>query len=94
MGPTVAARPACWIPSFAVPKPQSVATRGTPTVRSMAVDLTQLTQTEQAVADTLRGWGAGLDNEQKFWWADWTNMIRDTITAMRTGDPVMYEDDK
>lgn len=58
----------------------------------MAVDLTQLTQTEQAVADTLRGWGAELDNEQKFWWADWTSMIRDTITAMRTGDPVMYED--
>lgn len=73
---------------------QSVATRGRPTVRSMAVDLTQLTQTEQAVADTLRGLGAELDNEQKFWWADWTNMIRDTITAMRTGDPVMYEDKK
>lgn len=93
MGPTAAARPACWIPDLAVPKPQSVALRGTPTVRSMAVDLTQLTRTEQAVADTLRGWGAELDNEQKFWWADWTNMIRDTITAMRTGDPVMYEDD-
>ena len=62
--------------------------------RSMAAGLTQLTSTEQAVADTLRGWGAERDNEQKFWWADWTNMIRDTITAMRPGDPVMYEDDK
>lgn len=57
----------------------------------MAVDLTQLTSREQAVADTLRGWGAELDTEQKFWWADWTNMIRERITAMRTGEPVTYD---
>lgn len=59
----------------------------------MAVDLTQLTLTEQAPADTLRGWGIELDDE-KLWWADWTNMIRDTITAMRTGEPVTYEDNE
>ena len=54
----------------------------------------QLTSTERAVADTLCGWGDELDNDQKFWWADWMNLVRDTITAMRTGDPVIYEDDE
>lgn len=59
----------------------------------MVVDLAQLRSTEQAAADTLRGWGIELDDDEKFWCADWTNTIRDAITAMRTGEPVTYEDD-
>lgn len=53
----------------------------------MGVNLTTLSPGEEAVAKTLRGWGAELDNEQKFWWADWMGMIRDVVTAMRTGEP-------
>ena len=46
-------------------------------------------QIEAAVEQTLVGWGAELDAGQKFWWMDWNRMIRDAITAMRTGDPVL-----
>lgn len=38
------------------------------------------------------GWGAELDAGQKFWWMDWNRMIRDAITAMRTGEPALYDD--
>jgi hypothetical protein len=37
---------------------------------------------------------AELDVGQKFWWMDWNRMIRDAITAMRTGEPVLYDDDE
>lgn len=57
------------------------------------VDLTKLSPDEEAVAKTLRGWGAELDNDEKFWWADWSKMIRDVVTAMRTSEPVLYDDD-
>jgi len=30
---------------------------------------------------------------RKFWWGDWTKMIGDAITAVRTGEPVLYPDD-
>ena len=36
---------------------------------------------------------AELDAGQKFWWMDWNRMIRDPITAMRTGEPVLYDDE-
>jgi hypothetical protein len=49
-------------------------------------------QIEAAVERTLVGWGAELDVGQKFWWMDWNRMIRDVITAMRTGEPVLYDD--
>ena len=49
---------------------------------------------EAAVEQTLVGWGAELDAGQKFWWMDWNRMIRDAITAMRTGEPVLYDDDE
>ena len=49
-------------------------------------------QIEAAVEQTLVGWGAELDAGQKFWWMDWNRMIRDAITAMRTGEPVLYDD--
>ena len=58
------------------------------------IDLTRLSPAEEAVAKTLGGWGAELDTDQKFWWGDWTRMIRDVVTAMRTGEPVLYDDDK
>lgn len=51
-------------------------------------------QIEAAVERTLVGWGAELDAGQKFWWMDWNRMIRDAITAMRTGEPVLYDDDE
>jgi len=47
-------------------------------------------QIEDALAQTLRGWGAELDDGRKFWWGDWTKMIGDAITAVRTGEPVLY----
>lgn len=34
-----------------------------------------------------------MDPGEKFWWADWMNMIRDVIKAMRTGGPVLYDDE-
>jgi hypothetical protein len=49
-------------------------------------------QIEAAVEQTLVVWGAELDAGQKFWWMDWNRMIRDAITAMRTGEPVLYDD--
>ncbi|HEV2071183.1 MAG TPA: hypothetical protein VGR26_15445 [Acidimicrobiales bacterium] len=30
----------------------------------------------------------------KFWWADWTKLIGDAITTVRTGEPVLYPDDE
>ena len=45
---------------------------------------------EAAVRQTLVDWGAELDAGQKFSWMDWNRMIRDAITAMRTGEPVLY----
>lgn len=60
----------------------------------MLVDLTKLSPAEEAVAKTLSGWGAELDNDEKFWWMNWSMMIRDVVTAMRTGEPVLYDDDE
>ena len=60
---------------------------GTPGAPSQA-------QIEAAVERTLVGWGAELDAGQKFWRMDWNRMIRDAITAMRTGEPVLYDDDE
>ena len=51
-------------------------------------------QIEAAVEQTLVGWGAELDAGQKFWWMDWNRVIRDAITALRTGEPVLYDDDE
>jgi len=51
-------------------------------------------QIEAAVERTLVGWGAELDAGQKFWWMDWNRMILDAITTMRTGEPVLYDDDE
>ena len=48
---------------------------------------------ETAVTGTLRGWGRELDDDRKFWWHDWNRMIRDTLTAARTGEVVYYPDD-
>ena len=55
---------------------------------------TELSQAavEAAVAETLRGWAAELYNGQKFWWMDWNRMIRDVLTALRTGEPVVIDD--
>ena len=50
-------------------------------------------QIEAAIQQTLVGWGAELDAGQKFWWMDWNRMIRDVITAQRTGEPVVYDDE-
>ncbi len=50
-------------------------------------------QIEAAVEQTLVGWGAEFDVGQKFWWMDWNKMIRDVMVALRTGKPVVYEDD-
>ena len=50
-------------------------------------------QIEAAIERTLVGWGAELDVGQKFWWMDWNRMIRDVITALRTGEPVVYDDE-
>lgn len=57
------------------------------------VNLTELSPAEEAVAKTLRGWGAELDTDEKFWWADWMSMVRDVVKAMRTGEPVVYDDE-
>ena len=51
-------------------------------------------QIEAAIERTLVGWGAERDVGQKFWWMDWNRMIRDVITALRTGEPVLYDDDE
>ena len=59
----------------------------------MSIDLTKLSPAEEAVATTLRGWGAELDTDEKFWWADWMSMTRDVVTTMRTGEPVLYDDE-
>lgn len=55
------------------------------------VNLSELSPAEEAVAATLRGWGDELG--EKFWVMDWNNMIRDVIRALRTGEPVLHEDD-
>ena len=67
--------------------PPTVGPMSTPGTPSQA-------QIEAAVEQTLVGWGAELDVGQKFWWMDWNRMIRDAITAMRTGEPVLYDDDE
>ncbi len=59
---------------------------------SMTPSAPSQAQIEAAVEQTLVGWGAELDAGQKFWWMDWNRMIRDAITAMRTGEPVLYDD--
>ena len=41
---------------------------------------------------TLRGWAAELYIGQKFWWMDWDRLIRDTLTALRTGESVGIDD--
>jgi hypothetical protein len=50
-------------------------------------------QIDAAVRQTLIGWGGELDTGRKFWWGDWNRMISDVITSLRTGEPVVYEDD-
>jgi hypothetical protein len=57
------------------------------------VNLSELSPAEEAVAATLRGWGDEFDRGEKFWLMGWNNMIRDVIRAIRTGEPVLYEDD-
>ena len=52
-----------------------------------------LTPSEAAVERTLRGWCAELDTGRKFWWGDWNNLISDVLVAMRTGEPVVYDED-
>ena len=47
---------------------------------------------EAAVEETLRGWGAELYTGQKFWWMDWNRLVRDLLTALRTGEPVGIDD--
>lgn len=59
----------------------------------MDVDLNKLSRAEEAVAATLRGWGDELDPGAKFWLMNWNYMIRDVVTAMRTGEPVLHEDE-
>ena len=49
-------------------------------------------QIEAAVEQTLVGWGAELDVGTKFWWMDWNRMIRDVVSALRTGEAVVYDD--
>ena len=49
-------------------------------------------QIEEALTQTLRGWCAELDDGRKFWWTDWTRMIGDAVTAVRTGEPVLHDD--
>ena len=46
------------------------------------------------MAATLRGWGDELDPGEKFWLMNWDFMIRDVVVAMRTGEPVLYDDDE
>ncbi len=59
----------------------------------MEVNLSELSPAEEAVAATLRGWGDELDRGEKFWLMNWNVMIRDVVVALRTGEPVLYEDD-
>ena len=49
---------------------------------------------EAAIQQTLVGWCAELDTGRRFWSGDWNRMIRDVITALRTGEPVVYDDDE
>lgn len=65
------------------------------TVVSMASDPSAPTQEqiEDALKRTLYGWAGELDTGRKFWWADWANLIGDAITAVRTGEPVLYPED-
>ena len=74
------------------PSPDEVASYGG--VMSTTSGSPSQAQIEAAVEQTLVGWGAELDAGQKFWWMDWNRMIRDAITAMRTGEPVLYDDDE
>ena len=60
-------------------------------MRPEETELSQAT-VEAAVEATLRGWGAELYVGQKFWWMDWNRMIRDVLTALRTGEPVVVDD--
>lgn len=50
-------------------------------------------QIEDALKRTLYGWAGELDTGRKFWWADWASLIGDAITAVRTGEPVLYPED-
>lgn len=50
-------------------------------------------QIEDALTKTLYGWADELDTGRKFWWADWAKLIGDAITAVRTGEPVLYPED-
>lgn len=59
----------------------------------MSTEPNTLTPTEAAVERTLRGWCAELDTGRKFWWGDWTSIIRDVLVAMRTGEAVVYDDE-
>ena len=47
---------------------------------------------ETAVEETLKGWAAELYTGQKFWWMDWDRLICDTLTSLRTGEPVGIDD--
>ena len=47
----------------------------------------------EAVRATLVGWGNELDDGNKVWWAHWSRLIDDVITAVRTGAPVDYDDE-
>ncbi len=44
-------------------------------------------QIEDALERTLSGWAVELDDGRKFWWADWTKLIGDAITAVRMASP-------
>lgn len=35
---------------------------------------------------------AEFDDGRKFWWTDWRRMIGDAVTAVLTGEPVLYDD--
>lgn len=50
-------------------------------------------QIEDALKKTLYGWADELDTGRKFWWADWAKLIGDAITAVRTGEAVLYPED-
>ena len=59
-----------------------------PYLEDVDVNLTELSPGEEAVAKTLRGWGAELDNDQKFWWADcwWPqNLLTDGQRSLDRG---------
>ncbi len=73
----------------------SILRREVPNVRDMNVQTVPPSpeQQEAAIRTTLLGWCDELYDGQKFWWGDWTRIIEDVITAMRTGTPVDYGDD-